>query len=92
MKKVIKKPHISEKSTRLTEEDNSYTFVVDKDANKIQIAEAVEDKYNVNVEKVTVVKIPAKKRRLGRIEGVKKGYKKAIVKIEEGQSIEILSS
>ena len=92
MKKVIKKPHISEKSTRLSQEENIYTFVVDKKANKIEIKGAIEDLYDVDVKKVTVVNIPSKKRRLGRIEGVKQGYKKALVKIEEGQSIEILSS
>ena len=92
MKKVIKKPHISEKSTRLSQEENIYTFVVDKKANKIEIKGAIEDLYDVDVEKVTVVNIPAKKRRLGRIEGVKQGYKKALVKIKEGQNIEILSS
>ena len=92
MKKVIKKPHISEKSTRLSQEENIYTFVVDKKANKIEIKGAIEDLYDVDVKKVTVVNIPSKKRRLGRIEGVKQGYKKTLVKIEEGQSIEILSS
>ena len=92
MKKVIKKPHISEKSTKLSQEENIYTFVVDKKANKIEIGEAIEDLYDVDVEKVTVVNIPAKRRRLGRIEGIKQGYKKALVKIKEGQSIEILSS
>lgn len=92
MKTVIKKPHISEKSTRLTHEENSYTFVIDENANKIEVAQAVENLYDVDVEKVTIVNIPDKKRRLGRIEGVKSGYKKAVVKIKEGQSIEILSS
>ncbi len=73
-------------------EENKYTFVVNDDANKIEISQAVEDMYDVDVEKVTVVNIPDKKRRLGRIEGVKSGYKKATVKIKEDQSIEILSS
>ena len=73
-------------------EENKYTFVVNDDANKIEISQAVEDMYDVDVEKVTGVNIPDKKRRLGRIEGVKSGYKKATVKIKEDQSIEILSS
>ena len=92
MKRVIKNPHVSEKSTKLIKEENAYVFVVDDKANKIEIKEAIEDFYNVDVEKVTVTKIPAKKRRLGRIEGEKKGYKKATAWIKEGQSIEILSS
>lgn len=92
MKQVIKKPHISEKSTRLMKEESKYTFIVADDANKIEISKAIEEKYNVDVEKVTIVNIPDKKRRLGRIEGVKSGYKKALVKIGEDQNIEILSS
>ncbi len=92
MKRIIKKPHISEKTTRLTKEQNAYVFIVNENANKIETKEAVEDMYDVNVEKVRMVKIPSKKRRLGRIEGFKKGYKKAIVWVEEGQTIEILSS
>ena len=92
MKQVIKKPHISEKSTRLMKQENKYTFVVDDGTNKIEIKNEVEKKYDVNVEKVTIVNIPDKRRRLGRIEGIKSGHKKAVVKIEEGQSIEILSS
>ena len=92
MKQVIKKPHISEKSTRLIKEENKYTFIVDDSANKIEVKSEVERIYDVDVEKVTVVNIPDKKRRLGRIEGIKPGHKKAIVKIKKGQSIEILSS
>ncbi len=92
MKQVIKKPHISEKSTRLIKEENKYTFIVDDGANKIEVKSGVERIYDVDVEKVTIVNIPDKKRRLGRIEGIKSGHKKAIVKIKEGQSIEILSS
>ncbi len=92
MKKVIKRPHISEKSTQLMREENRYTFVVSDDANKIEIAGKIEEMYDVDVEKVTIVNIPDKKRRLGRIQGVKSGYKKAMVKIKEGQNIEILSS
>jgi large subunit ribosomal protein L23 len=92
MKSVIKKPHISEKSTKLMQEENGYVFVVDKKANKIEISKAVEELYDVDVKKVTVISIPAKKRRLGRTQGEKKGYKKAIVKIKEGQNIEIFSA
>ncbi len=89
---IIKKPHISEKTTQLTSEGNYYTFVVDKNANKIEIKKAVEEMYDVKVVKVTVSNISAKKRRLGLIEGKKKGYKKAMVRIKEGETIEMLSA
>ncbi len=89
---IVKKPHISEKATDLTQKENRYVFVVDKNANKIEIRDAIKSLYNVDALKVTIVKIPSKKRRLGATLGKKKGYKKAIVKIKDGQKIDILSS
>ncbi len=91
MREIIKKPHISEKATALAE-DNKYVFIVNNKANKIEVAEAIEEMHGVNVENVNIVSIPTKKRRLGATEGVKKGYKKAIVKIKEGETIEIIAS
>jgi large subunit ribosomal protein L23 len=58
--------------------------------NKNEIKNAVEGIYNVDVLSVNVIKIPSKKRRLGKTEGFRKAYKKAIVKIKNGQKIEIL--
>ncbi len=86
---IIKEPHISEKATILAEE-NKYTFKVYKNSNKPEIKKAVEGIYGVDVLDVKVIKIPAKKRRLGRTEGFKKGFSKAVVTIKEGQKIEIL--
>jgi len=86
---AVKQPHISEKATYLSEKDQ-YVFEVLAGYNKEEIKKAIEGIYGVNVLSVNVVKIPAKKRRLGRTEGFKKGYKKAIVKIKQGQKIEIL--
>ncbi len=86
---AVKNPHVSEKASYLAEKDQ-YTFNVSPDYNKNEIKNAVEGIYNVDVLSVNIIKIPAKKRRLGRIEGFRKGYKKAVVKIKEGQKIEIL--
>lgn len=86
---AVKQPHISEKATYLAEKDQ-YVFQVSPRHNKNQIRKAIEGIYKVNVLSVNIVKIPAKKRRLGRTEGFKKAYKKAIVKIKNGQKIEIL--
>jgi len=86
---AIKQPHISEKASHLSEKDR-YIFEVSPNYNKNEVKKAVEGLYNVDVLSVNIVKIPAKKRRLGRTEGFRKGYKKAIVKIKEGQKIEIL--
>jgi large subunit ribosomal protein L23 len=86
---AIKQPHISEKATELAEIDQ-YIFEVSPNFNKNEIKNAVEGIYNVDVLSVNVIKIPAKKRRLGKTEGFRKAYKKAVVKIKNGQKIEIL--
>lgn len=86
---VIKEPHISEKGTFLAE-INQYTFEVDPQFSKQEIKKAVEGIYGVNVLSVNTIKIPQKKRRLGKTQGFRKKYKKAIVTIKEGQKIEIL--
>ena len=87
--KVLERPHITEKATALTEE-NQYIFRVAQHSNKVEIKQAVEDVYGVDVERVRVINVSGKKRRLGRTKGWKKGYKKAIVKIKKGQEIEVL--
>jgi len=87
--RVLKRPHITEKATELTEE-NQYMFRVSKRSNKIEIKQAVADVYGVTVEKVRIINVPPKKRRLGKTQGWRKGYKKAIVKIKKGQEIEVL--
>jgi len=87
--RVIKEPHITEKATLLAER-NQYVFKVFPDANKIEIKKAIKEIYGADVEEVRIINVPRKKRRRGRIEGWRKGYKKAIVKIKEGQTIEIL--
>lgn len=86
---IVKEPHISEKATMLSEK-NQYTFKVYPSANKIEIKKAIEGVYGVDVLSVNIIKIPKKKRRLGKIQGFKSGHTKAIVKIQEGQKIEIL--
>ncbi|MDD3726000.1 MAG: 50S ribosomal protein L23 [Candidatus Ratteibacteria bacterium] len=87
--KIIKFPIVTEKATGAVA-DNKYTFKVEKKARKMQIKRAVEEIYNVSVEKVNIVNIPAKKKNYRfRIEGYKSGYKKAIVTLKEGDKIAI---
>src|SRR3989344_58213 len=85
---VVYAPHISEKATILAEQ-NQYMFTISNRANKPEIKKAVEGIYGVNVLAVNVIQIPKKKRRLGRTEGYKKAYRKAVVTIKEGQKIEV---
>lgn len=87
--KVLKIPHITEKSTDLTKE-NKYIFRVWPETNKTEIKKTIEDLYDVDVVSVRIINIPPKRRRLGRTLGWRKGYKKAIVKIKKGQKIEAL--
>ncbi|HEY4510057.1 MAG TPA: 50S ribosomal protein L23 [Candidatus Paceibacterota bacterium] len=89
MSSHISSPHITEKATDLASK-NQYVFIVSRQANKSEIARAVGKMYNVNVKGVRIVNVHAKKMRLGRIQGVKTGYKKAMVKLAEGQKIDIL--
>ena len=86
---ILKAPLLSEKATELTKA-NQYVFKVFPKANKSEIKRAIEDLYNVDVLDVKILKVPRKRKRLGRFWGWKKGYKKAIVKIKEGQKIEVL--
>jgi len=86
--RVLIAPHITEKATNLTSQ-NQYVFKVFKKANKIEIKKAIEQIYGVDVLDVKIINIPRKPKRLGGIRGWKKGYKKAIVKIKKGQKIEL---
>ncbi|MDP3883166.1 MAG: 50S ribosomal protein L23 [Candidatus Staskawiczbacteria bacterium] len=86
---AVKDPHISEKATYLSEK-SQYIFKVSPNYNKNEIRNAVEGIYGVDVLSVNIIKIPPKKRRIGKTQGFKKGLVKAIVKIKEGQKIEIL--
>ena len=85
---VVREPHISEKSNGQGSQDK-YTFKVSANANKPEIKKAVEGIYRVEVLAVNMVTIPKKKRRLGRHEGFKKAYRKAIVTLKKGQKIEV---
>jgi len=88
---VLKHPRITEKTTRLAEEQNVYTFVVREDANKKEIKRAVADAYDVTPTDVRTASIPDKKIRQARpSSGEKSGGKKAYVTLADGDSIELL--
>lgn len=82
-------PHVTEKATTLAS-DNIYVFKIYRRSNKVKVKDAVEKLYNVNVLNVKIVNIPRKKKRRGRTQGFKSGYKKAIVRLKEGQQIDIM--
>ena len=85
---VIKRPIVTEKSTKLVEQ-NKYTFEVDKNANKIEIKQAVEALFNVKVTSVNVINEIAKAKRVGQHSGFKPAVSKAIVTLAEGFKIDV---
>lgn len=85
---VLLAPVVSEKSYSLIT-DRKYTFKVHKDAHKTQVRQAVEELFEVKVERVNIVKVQPKPKRRGMSKGIRPGWKKAIVQLAEGESIEI---
>ena len=84
---ILVRPLITERTTQLMAE-GKYVFVVAKAANKIEIAKAVAEVFKVKVAKVNTVNVTGKKKRMGRTEGKRPDYKKAIVKLAPGETIE----
>ncbi len=89
---IIKRPIITEKSMQLVENENKYTFSVDKRANKIQIKKAVEELFDVKVLNVNVINTKPKKKRVGQYQGYKAEVTKAVVQLDKSDKIEIFSS
>ena len=87
-RQVLIAPVVSEKSYSLIE-GNKYSFRVHEKAHKTQVRQAVEQLFGVKVEGVNIVKVQAKPKRRGFHRGTKPGWKKAIVQLREGDSIEI---
>jgi large subunit ribosomal protein L23 len=85
---IIKRPVITEKSDKLARLYDQYTFEVDRQANKIQIRQAVEEAFGVDVLGVSTCIMPGKRRRWGRRVVRKPTWKKAVVTIYPGQVIE----
>jgi large subunit ribosomal protein L23 len=82
---ILRKPLLTEKSNNLKADRNIVCFEVDLNANKGQIKQAVEKMFGVKVEQVTTTNIRGKRRRYGRSVGMKRDWKKAYVKIKEGE-------
>lgn len=88
--KILAKPLVTEKSTILNAQ-NQYVFRVAPGSSKNEIKKAVRDLYGVKVERVNIINLPGKSRRVGRNQGFRPGFKKAVVSIAAGQSIEIIA-
>ena len=93
---IIKKPVITEKMTAISEKLNRYAFIVDVRANKLQIKKAVQDLYGVQVAAVNTMrydgKLKSRYTKTGMIEGRRDAFKKAIVTLAEGETIDFFSN
>ena len=85
---VLKRPLVTEKGTKQKEQSNQIAFEVDRLANKILVRNAVENIFKVKVLGVKVINVKGKERRIGRNVGKKPDWKKAIVRIAPGETIE----
>ena len=89
---IIVKPLVTEKMTKISDKfDNRYGFVVAKDANKDEIKKAVEEIFNVKVDDVKIINVLPRAKRVGRYEGKVSGYKKAIVKVNAADKINVVN-
>ncbi|MBK8712348.1 MAG: 50S ribosomal protein L23 [Niastella sp.] len=90
---VLIKPVLSEKANKLSEKSNRYTFIVDRKANKLEIKNAIQDFYGVQVEEVNTCVSPSKLKskytKAGYVVGRKPAKKKAIVTVAEGETIDL---
>ena len=87
---IIKYPIITDKATRLLE-NNKYSFIVDPYSDKINIRASIEDLFNVKVIKINTCHLPKKKKRVGKFIGWKPKYKKAIVTLLQGDTINLFA-
>lgn len=87
---VIRKPMLTEKCHDLKEKYNQVAFQVDRRANKVQVKEAVEKIFKVKVKRVNVMNMVGKKKRLGRNMGKRSDWRKAVVTLMPGETIDII--
>ncbi len=96
LEEVLIKPVLTEKANNQQEKLKRYAFKVDKKANKLEIKKAVEDFYGVTVNDVNTLIVPGKNKskftKAGYVKGVKKGYKKALITLAEGDTIDLYSN
>ena len=87
---IIKYPIITDKTTRLLE-NNQYSFIVDRNSDKLTIKNTIEYLFDVKVIKVNSCRLPRKKKRVGKYIGWKPQYKKAIVRLAQGDVIDLFT-
>jgi large subunit ribosomal protein L23 len=86
---IVRRALITEKGTRIRERENGYLFEVARDANKIEIKQAIEAIFPVKVQSVRTQRVHGKPKRMGRYAGHRPDWKKAVVTLQKGQTIEL---
>ena len=86
---VLKKPVLTEKTLMLQQNENKYTFDVDVNANKVEVRQAVETMFDVKVERVNIMNVKPKTKRMGKYVGKTNKRRKAIVTLKEGYEINL---
>ena len=89
---ILVQPLLTEKITGLREKSNTVGFVVHPEANRVQVKQAVESRLKVKVEKVNLMNVRGKMKRLGRFAGRRSDWKKAFVTLKEGEKLEMYES
>lgn len=89
---VLIQPLLTEKVTAMREANNTVSFLVHPDANRLQIKQAVESLLKVKVDRVNVLNVQGKIKRLGRFSGKRSDWKKAFVKLKQGEKLEVYES
>lgn len=90
-KEIIIRPLVTEKTLKVQDDNNVVVFEVAKGVNKVHVRKAIEEIYNVKVEKVNIVNTKSKTKRVGRYVGKTRAIKKAYIKLAQGSEITILS-
>lgn len=90
--KILKSPHVSEKSANLADASNQHVFKVSTDSTKVEIKQAVESLFSVKVSSVRTVNVKGKEKRHGQRLGNRSDWKKAYVTLEQGHDIEIATA
>jgi large subunit ribosomal protein L23 len=95
-KQILIKPVITEDSTKLADKRGTYTFIVDRSSNKIEIGAAVESMFNVSVDRVNTAVMPGKPKSRSTkttiVRGTKSAYKKAFVTLSQGETIDLFGN
>jgi large subunit ribosomal protein L23 len=93
MRRILIKPVVTEKMSAISEKGGKYGFIVAVDANKIEIAKAIKEKFNVDVDKINTTRYDGKVKtqltKKGRFSGKKPQYKKALITLKKGQTIDL---